>query len=113
MFQLNKPALQTAGQILNQQCHAAAAHLLSQINKGSKKPMAPPAVEDLILAAVADLVRAGQGHRAKQITAIPPTRPTLDAGLASAAINIFHLAAASGIDLGTAIAEQLEEDQIL
>lgn len=111
MFQLNKPALQTAGQILNQQCQASACAVLAAMNKGSKKPLPAPAVEDLIMAAVADLVRAGQGYRAKHVTSIPPTSPLLDDGLASAAINIFHLAAANDIDLGSVIAAQLAESQ--
>jgi hypothetical protein len=102
-FQLNSPALQTAGQILNQQCMASAeaAHALRNIGQRRVEP--PPAPEDLIMAAVADLVSAARLLRLHN-----PIENPMHNGLACAVANIFHLAALKGIDLGAEIAKQLQ-----
>lgn len=113
MFALNKPALQTAGQILNQQCAAAARASadLSVPRKG--KPPAAPGVEDLVNAAITDLAGASAAHRAGQHAYSGLTgedrHPVADK-LASAVTHIFHLAEANGIDLGTAISDHLADE---
>lgn len=97
-FALNRPALQTAGQILLQQCHAAAT---------SATP-ANPTADDLVLRAITELSRAAAGARTGQLDhTLQPPRPQLEVSLARAISHISHLAALQGIDLGTAIAHQL------
>ena len=102
-FQLNPPALQTAGQILNQQCMASAEAARARRNVGQRRAEPEPAPEDLIMAAVADLVSAGRLLRLHN-----PIENPLNNGLACAVANIFHLAALKGIDLGAEIASQLQ-----
>jgi len=112
MFSLNKPALQTAGQILNQQCAAAARTAAELATPRKGKPPAAPGVEDLVNAAITDLAAASAAHRAD----LPPIIlnseqrfPVADK-LASAVAHIFQLAEANGIDLGTAIAAHLSDE---
>jgi hypothetical protein len=102
-FQLNSPALLTAGQILNQQCLASADAARARRNVGQRRAEPEPAAEDLIMAAVADLVSAGQLFRLHNAIEKP-----MHNGLACAVANIFHLAALKGIDLGAEIASQLQ-----
>ncbi|MYM65457.1 hypothetical protein GTP45_01240 [Pseudoduganella sp. FT55W] len=112
MFALNKPALQTAGQILNQQCAAAARAAAEMTVPRKGKPPVAPGVEDLVNAAITDLATASASYRSKQ----PPyvlngeqREPVADK-LASAVTHIFHLAEANGIDLGNAIALHLSDE---
>jgi hypothetical protein len=103
MFQLNRPALLTAGQILNQQCAASAAAALSKRNAGRKKPGTPEVAEDHIFAAIESLTSAARNYRA------PVTVPrSVSGALAAAAAEIFCLAEALEIDLGEAIADKLQ-----
>lgn len=97
-FALNRPALQTAGQILLQQCHAAAATGNAQA----------PSTDDLVLLAITELTRAAAGARTGQLDhTAQPLRPQLEVSLARTMSHISHLAALQGIDLGSAIANYL------
>lgn len=111
-FKLNLPALQTAGQILNQQCFAAAQAEHQARHAGVKKAPPAPGADDLLSDAIDDLIHAGRAHRAIPGTAsarpIAEPRALLEQHLAAAAAHIFHIAAANDIDLGTAIATHLE-----
>jgi hypothetical protein len=113
MFALNKPALLTAGQILNQQCHAAALEAVRLHTAPAAKAATAPAVEDLINASISDLVTAAKAHRSGDpvLHGIggEVRRPLADK-LASAVTHIFHLAATNQIDLGEAIAARLADD---
>lgn len=114
MFSLNKPALLTAGQILNQQCHAAAVEALRIHTAPAAKPSAAPGVEDLITSAITSLAAASSTFRAKA----PSTKQGLDgeeitpleSNLAAAVVHICHLAAAYKLELGAAIALHLAEE---
>lgn len=101
-FMLNSPALQTAGQILNQQCMASAeaARALRSAGRNAEAAKQP---EDLILGAIAELTRAARTFRLANTSPEP-----LNNGLACAVANIFHLAASQNIDLGAAIAAELQ-----
>ena len=114
-FKLNLPALQTAGQILNQQCLAAAQAEHQARHAGVKKAPPAPGADDLISDAIDDLIHAGRAHRAHVATPgaavarpIAEPRALLEQRLAGAAAHIFHIAAANDIDLGSAIATHLE-----
>lgn len=100
-FQLNRPALQTAGQILNQQCGAAAA--------ARRGALPAPASGDLALAAITALVLAVSADRVPVVGDGMSTRLEMEAGLARAVMHIFDLAATRSIELGNVIAEQIEQ----
>lgn len=97
-FLLNRPALQTAGQILDQQCGAAAA--------AQRGALPEPVTGALALSAITELARAAAAHAA------PKQWPEFESGLARAVIHIFDLAALQGVELGSVIAEQLEQSAL-
>lgn len=114
MFTLNQPALITAGQILNQQCHAAAVEAVVLSTAPNAKPKAPPTAQALITAAIADLAAASaatqeQGAITVHLSRDGTSRSQLEEKLASATAHIFHLAATNEIDLGAAIAGHLAD----
>lgn len=114
MFALNKPALLTAGQILNQQCHAAALEATRLHTAPAAKSIKAPGVEDLITSAIASLASASATFRAKT----PSTQVGLDGEevtpweehLAAAIAHIFHLGDAHKLDLGVALAAHLNQE---
>lgn len=112
MFVLNRPALITAGQILNQQCHAAAVEAVNLSTAPINKPKDSPGVQALITAAIADLAAASASTSEQRVVYVShagSSRSQLADKLASAVANIFHLAATNDIDLGDAIAGNLAD----
>jgi hypothetical protein len=114
MFALNKPALLTAGQILNQQCHSAAVEAVRLHTAPAAKASAAPGVEDLITSAISALATASAAFRAKSTSTkqgldgeeITP----LESNLAAAVAHIFHLADAYKLELGAALAVHLSHE---
>lgn len=106
-FSLNRPALQTAGQILNQQCHAAAT---AQRDRDNGSPAPTPIADDLVLAAITELTRATSAHRAPMALGGVNKHPMFEASLARAVVHIFDLAASHGIELGAVLADQLADE---
>ncbi|MES2787648.1 MAG: hypothetical protein V4684_19435 [Pseudomonadota bacterium] len=103
-FQLNRPALQTAGQILNQQCGAAAA--------ARRGALAAPTAGDLALSAITSLASAISADKAPVVGEGYFNRMEFEAGLARAVMHIFDLAATRGIELGEVIADQLAQPSV-
>jgi NTP pyrophosphatase (non-canonical NTP hydrolase) len=105
-FALNSPALQTAGQILNQQCHGAAV-----ANGWWADPRTGQRIErntgEMLMLTVSELAEGMEGDRKNLMDDKLPHRPMLEVELADAVIRIFDLAGSKGYDLGTAIAEKL------
>jgi hypothetical protein len=108
-FSLNRPALQTAGQILNQQCHAAAT---AQRDRENGAPAPTPFTDDLVLLAITELTRATSAHRAPMAVGGLHKRTLFDTSLARAVAHIFDLAASHGLDLGSVLAEQLADESV-
>lgn len=110
-FMLNRPALQTAGQIFGQQCHAAAA-----TGGGwdtSRSPLAPQRTQnDVVLLAVSELSRAAEACRTGKMDAALPERSSFEVALGNAVIHIFDLAGQNSFDLGSTIADLLKNTQL-
>lgn len=106
-FALNTPALQTAGQILTQQCHAAG---IARRMRESGANTQAPGVGDHVLSAITELTFAAAPHRLPMGSGGAHKRPSIEVSLARAVTHIFDLAASQGIDLGTVIAEQLADE---
>lgn len=106
MFQINHPALLTAGQILNQQCHGAAQAAGWWSNPQTGKPIERNTGEMLMLI-VSEIAEGMEGDRKGLMDDKLPTRQMLEVELADAVIRIFDLAGSKGFDLGAAIAEKL------
>lgn len=105
-FQLNSPALQTAGQILNQQCHGVA------VSSGWwSDPKTGERIQrntgELLMLVVSEVAEGMEGHRKGLKDDALPHRDMLEVELADAVIRIFDLAGSKGYDLGTTISEKL------
>jgi hypothetical protein len=113
MFVLNRPALITAGQILNQQCQAAAVEAIKLSTAPKAKPPAAPSTQHLITAAISQLAAAstalGTSYAGEPVGTGEHERTHFANRLAGAVADIFHLAASLDIDLGAAIAGQLHD----
>ena len=105
-FQLNDPALLTAGQILNQQCHGAAVFSGWWNDPATGKRIDRNTGEILMLI-VSEIAEGMEGHRKSLMDDKLPHREMLEVELADAIIRIFDLAGSRGYDLGGAIAEKL------
>jgi hypothetical protein len=109
-IQINNPALQVAGQILSQQCHAAALDM-----GWWSDPLTGKAIEknraELLMLATSQLAKAMEGHRRNQQDTHLPQRKACEVKLAGAVMRIFDLAGAEGFDLGTTIAELIAFNQ--
>jgi len=105
-FQMNSPALQTAGQILNQQCHGAAVHggWWSDPKTGERIQRN---TGEILMLIVSEVAEGMEGHRKGLKDDALPHRDMLEVELADAVIRIFDLAGSKGYDLGTTIAEKL------
>ena len=105
-FNLNSPALQTAGQILNQQCHGAAV-----AGGWWSDPKTGMRIErntgEILMLAVSELAKGMEGHRKSLKDDKLPHREMLEVELADCVIRIFDLAGSKGYDLGTTIAEKI------
>lgn len=105
-FMLNSPALQTAGQILNQQCHGVAVASGWWSNPQSGERIQRNTGE-LLMLIVSEIAEGMEGHRKSLKDDALPHRDMLEVELADAVIRIFDLAGSKGYDLGTTISEKL------
>ena len=106
MFQINTPALLTAGQILNQQCHGAAVHS-GWWNDPATGKRIERNVGEVLMLIVSEIAEGMEGARKSLMDDKLPQREMLEVELADAVIRIFDLAGSRGYDLGAAIAEKL------
>lgn len=109
-IQINNPALQVAGQILSQQCHAAAVDMGWWSDPRTGKAIEKNRAE-LLMLVTSQISKAMEGHRRDQADAHLPHRKAFEVKLAGAVMRIFDLAGAEGFDLGTTIAELIEFNQ--
>lgn len=105
-FQLNSPALQTAGQILNQQCHGAAVYS-GWWNDPATGRRLERNVGEMLMLIVSEIAEGMEGARKDLVDTHLPEREMLEVELADAVIRIFDLAGSRGYDLGTTIAEKI------
>lgn len=105
-FQLNHPALLTAGQILNQQCHGAAVYSGWWNDPATGKRLERNTGEMLMLI-VSEIAEGMEGDRKGLKDDKLPNREMLEVELADAVIRIFDLAGSRGYDLGSAISEKI------
>lgn len=105
-FQLNPPALLTAGQILNQQCHGAAVYSGWWNDPATGRRLERNTGEMLMLV-VSEIAEGMEGDRKSLMDDKLPNREMLEVELADAVIRIFDLASSRGYDLGAAIAEKI------
>ncbi|WP_343728498.1 hypothetical protein [Duganella sp.] len=105
-FALNSPALLTAGQILNQQCHGAAVY-----SGWWNDPATGMRIErntgEMLMLIVSEVAEGMEGDRKSLMDDKLPHREMLEVELADAVIRIFDLAGSRGYDLGAAISEKL------
>lgn len=105
-FQLNSPALQTAGQILNQQCHGAAV-FSGWWNETATGRRLERNTGEMLMLIVSEIAEGMEGDRKSLMDDKLPHREMLEVELADAVIRIFDLAGSRGYDLGAAIAEKI------
>lgn len=105
-FQLNAPALLTAGQILDQQCHGAAVYSGWWHDPATGRRIERNAGEMLMLI-VSEIAEGMEGERKDLMDDKLPHRKMLEVELADAVIRIFDLAGSRGFELGAAISEKL------
>ena len=105
-FSLNVPALQTAGQILNQQCHGAAV-----AGGWWQDPRTGQSIHrntgEMLMLIVSEVSEAMEGDRKDLMNDKLPERKMFEVELADAVIRIFDLAGSKGLDLGATIAEKI------
>jgi hypothetical protein len=109
-IKINVPALQVAGQILGQQCHAAAIDMGWWSDPKTGKAIEKNRAE-LVMLAVSQLSKAIEGHRTGAPDVHLPHRQAFEVKLAGAVMRIFDLAAEEGFDLGTTVAEMIAFNQ--
>ncbi|WGG48951.1 hypothetical protein [Rugamonas sp. DEMB1] len=109
-IEINNPALQVAGQILTQQCHAAAVDIGWWTDPKSGKGIEKNRAE-LVMLATTQLAKAVEGHRTSAMDTHLPHRQVFETKLAGAVMRIFDIAGEEGFDLGTTIAELIAYNQ--
>lgn len=98
-----------AGDILQSVCHGASskAGWWVDLHTGASILQRPHVVGEKLMLIVSEVSEAMEGHRKNLMDDKLPHRKMVEVELADAAIRIFDLAGAMGLDLGGAIAEKL------
>lgn len=97
-------SIRTAGSVLQAECHGASSRAGWWSGTDLSDRHVVPAKLCLIHSEVSE---AMEGHRKNLMDDKLPHRPMIEVELADAAIRIFDLAGALGLDLGGAIAEKM------
>jgi NTP pyrophosphatase (non-canonical NTP hydrolase) len=105
-FQINVPALQTAGQILSQQCHGAAV-AGGWWNDPRSGEQIQRNTGEMLMLITSEVAEAMEGHRKNLMDDKLQHRKMFEVELADAVIRIFDLAGSQGFDLGSTIAEKI------
>jgi len=121
-FELDPPSIETAGSILQRQCHGASAaagwwqdaktgvDYLNEVRTGTRFGKA--LVAEKIALAHSELSEGLEGLRKNLQDDKLPHRKMLEVELADAVIRIFDLAGSLEFDLGAAIAEKMQFNQV-
>ena len=98
-----------AGDTLQSVCHGASskAGWWVDLHTGAPILQRPHVVGEKLMLIVSEVSEAMEGHRKNLMDDKLPHRKMIEVELADAAIRIFDLAGAMGLDLGGAIAEKL------
>lgn len=108
VFPLAPIAIGAAADVLVQQCHGAAAHAGWWGGNGKPDPRENPMCFSNKLCLIhSEVSEAMEGDRKNLMDDKLPHRAMREVELADAAIRIFDLAGAYGMDLGSAIAEKM------
>jgi NTP pyrophosphatase (non-canonical NTP hydrolase) len=107
-FQLDEPSIITAGKILQDQCHGAAAHWWIDPKTGIDIRTNPMCFSQKLMLIVSELAEAMEGDRKNLMDDKLPHREMREVELADAVIRIFDTAGGFGMDLGNAIAEKMQ-----
>lgn len=104
--------VQSAVRLLQDRCHAEAAHWWNDLHTGEPIIARPHVVGEKLMLIVSEIAEAMEGHRKNLMDDKLPHRPMLEVELADALIRLCDLAGALGLDLGGAVAEKLAYNRV-